>query len=241
MSGDCDYSRVTYGVDEWGCQILEFGGPSCLDMLDAGVPPVVVGEACTPERGCRTAAAACLVDEPGEGALGGPGDPILNHPDGEDTVVERTLFPGGWCSTSYPGETTATCDPAERGTVCGPRGVCAELAVGPVCAEACDPTAATNDSCRDGYQCHPEHAGCIPGCQSDDQCRIARQETNGVDGLQTPEDCSESPIACTPADCVDADPVDPDACANPASNFDRLVYDTESTAVCDPESFRCTG
>lgn len=238
--GTCDEANWSYGTDEWGCPILIGSGSweGCFPEPDGGAPLISPGEACTPERGCRSAASACLVDEPGEGDLGGPDDPILNHPDGEETVVERTLFPDGWCNDSYPGETDATCDPEDPHPLCSIRGVCAELSIGPVCAEECDPTAAANDICRDGYRCDPEHAGCLPGCQSDDQCRIAREETNGVDGLQTPEDCAAMPIACTPTDCA-TEPADPEACADPASNFDHLVYDTESTATCDPESYRC--
>ncbi|MAQ14579.1 MAG: hypothetical protein CMN30_07255 [Sandaracinus sp.] len=181
----------------------------------------------------------CLHDVDGEGNLGGPDDPIRNHPDGEDTVVERTLFPGGWCNNSYPGMTSSTCDPEDPTPVCSEFGTCVVLAVGPVCADSCDPSAPGNDDCRDGYRCDLEHVGCLPGCQSDDHCRIERQDTNGVLGLQTPDDCAASALACTPADCAGPDPADSEACADPASNFDPLVYDLDSTSTCDLDTFDC--
>ncbi len=240
--GTCDVRYWGSGTDPWGCPVLIPDSlTSCLDEIDLGVVGQSAGEACTPLRGCRSATATCLHDDVlGDADVGGPDDPILGHPDGEDTVVERTRFPDGWCNTSYPGETMSTCDPANPEIVCGIVGTCAELDVGLVCLEICDPSAPGNDLCRDGYACDADHAGCLPGCQTDDECRIARQETNGVEGLQTPEDCSADPLACTPADCAGTGPADPDACSDPESNFDRLVYDTESAAVCDPESYRCT-
>lgn len=231
----CDVSEWRDGTDEWGCPILIPGRGSCLDM------PLLVGEECRPARGCRSAAALCLHDDVmGNADIGGPDDPILDHPDGADTVVARTRYPDGLCSLSYPGGTPYLCDPDSSDEVCTEAGVCVVRDVGPVCFQRCDPDAVGNDECRDGYRCDPEHSGCLPGCQSDDECRIARQETNGIEGLQGPADCAESPSPCAPGDCAEASPAEPEACADPGSNFDRLVYDTESTSVCDLESYRCT-
>ncbi len=225
---ECEWDVRSWssGTDEWGCPILISGIESCLDP-----PPVY--EACTPVRGCSSASDFCLTDE-WIGDLGGPDDPIRSHPDGEDTIVERTLFPDGTCTASFPGG-TAECDPAEPAEVCGAEGTCVELELGRVCLQAC----ADSAECRDGYRCDPDLGGCIGACRSDDECRISREETNGIGGLQPAFLCTANPGACTPADCGEAEPADPDACADPESNFDRLVYDTESAAVCDPETLRC--
>jgi hypothetical protein len=54
-----------------------------------------------------------------------------------------------------------------------------------------------------------------------------------------PFGCMEDPPRCTPADCDTASPADPEACLDPAGNFDRLIYDVDSVATCDPATFRC--
>ncbi len=236
------------GVD-WG---LDGGPPFYFEMYPQ---PCSSGSACTPERGCRSTSASCLDPSVfGEVGLGGPGDPIAGHPDGEDTFVPTPLFPGGYCTTSYPqeGVTPDRCN--VRGTepdpVCGECATCLDFfgldtpantaaTVPGLCAQNCMPSL-TDSDCREGYECLLIQEACLPGCQSDDECRIAREETNGVEGIQTPAECAADAGACTPADCGEASPADPDACADPASNFDSLVYDTESSAVCDPVTFRCT-
>jgi hypothetical protein len=240
MSGACDYSMVGYDTDEWGCQILTFGGPSCLELpRDAGAPedPTALGEACTAVRGCREADLSCL--EPTEVVIGGPADPIGGHPDGEDTVVRHQATPEGLCTYSVPEVTDERCDPANPADpLCRDFGRCLDL-LGDPTAGVCVPACTSDDECREGYVCDAEIGGCRAGCSSDDWCRIAREETNGIEGLQSAAYCTTFHAACTPADCSDAEPSDPGACADPEANFDRLVYDTESTAVCDAESARC--
>ena len=173
-SGSCDVRTWTRGTHEWGCAIVipnrDFTDPenNCFPLYpDLGPERSRPrgGQACSPEHGCGTVAAVCLHDVDGEGNLGGPDDPIRNHPDGEDTVVERALFPGGWCNNSYPGMTSSTCDPEDPTPVCSEFGTCVVLAVGPVCADSCDPSAPGNDDCRDGYRCDLEHPLCQGSCR----------------------------------------------------------------------------
>jgi len=244
-----------------GVIVFPDGGPIPTepDGGDIGVRPLPsVGEPCTPERGCRSAIEGCVHPGLREGSgLGGAGDPIEGHPEGEDTFVSVPFFPGGYCTTSYPeeGVTAHQCnlrDPDQAATVCGHFSRCTDLFgldtasetadfVPGLCAEPCSVTSLSESDCREGYDCLPVEEVCLPGCQADDECRIAREETNGIAGLQTPADCEADAAACTPGDCGDGDPEDPDACSDPATNFDRLVYDTTSEAVCDPVTARCTG
>jgi hypothetical protein len=223
-----DVRHWTSNVDEWGCpELIADPLTSCLD-------PAPTYEACTAARGC-SGARLCASDE-SIGDLGGRGDPIGGHPEGEATVVARTLFPDGTCSPSFGGF-PEPCDPASPTEACGEGGTCTVLDIGPVCVQACDSDA----DCREGYRCHPADGACLGPCVSDDECRITRVESNGIEGIQSPLVCAYDSRRCTPADCSDAEPADPEACADPEANFDRLVYDTESTAICDPETLRCVG
>ena len=244
------------------------GGPDMMVGEDSGPPdagqdmgPVVpgvcaTGSACTMARGCSSAAAACL--EPsrfGTPGVGGADDPIVDYPGGEETFIATPLFPGGYCTTSFEGLSPTTCN--LRGTedvdpVCGDCATCIDIFGNDVpenpatdvpgfCAQNCEASITSND-CRAGYDCLLTQEVCFLGCQSDDECRIGREETNGVPGLQTPDTCAaDAGAACTPADCGEVTPADPDACATPTANFDRLVYDTASAAICDPNTSRCTG
>lgn len=252
---DCDTGAMTLRACDMGVDAgLDGGPPFYFEMYP---PPCTSGSECTPERGCRTTNARCIDPSTfGETGLGGPADPIAGHPDGEDTFVPTPLFPGGYCTTSYPqeGVTPNQCnvrDQDQAATVCGGCATCIDLFgldtpdsgadfVPGFCAQSCTPSLTEND-CREGYDCLLIQEGCLPGCQSDDECRIAREETNGIEGIQTPADCEDDAAACTPADCGEASPANPDACANPADHFDSLVYDTDSSAICDPATSRCTG
>lgn len=259
--GDDDGDTDTIVLDDMFVP-EEDGGPDDVDMgggdVDMGGGDVCVnGEACTMARGCRTANATCF--EPalfGMAGLGGADDPILNHPDGDDTFVSTPLFPGGYCTTSWPqdGVTPSQCDlrdDEQAATVCGDCASCIDVfgldtadntdpLVPGMCAQNCSPSLDSND-CRDGYDCLLTLEVCFLGCQQDDECRITREDNNGVPGIQTPADCEDAPADCTPDDCGSATPADPDACDNPGTNFDNLVYDTESAAICDPNTSRCTG
>jgi len=262
--GDTDTITLDFGTPEDGGMPVDGGDVDMGGDVGPG-PGCVVGEECTMVRGCRTANAVCFEPSTFEGmgpvGLGGEEDPILNHPDGDDTFVATPLFPGGYCTTSWPqtGATPATCN--LRGTedvdpVCGDCSTCIDIfgldtadntatEVPGMCAQNCTPSLDSNE-CRDGYDCLLTQEVCFLGCQSDDECRITREDNNGVEGIQTPADCDPDatdgdPANCTPDDCGSGSPADADACDNPELNFDNLVYDTESAAICDPDTSRCTG
>ena len=278
-STGCGKSGTRGCSDFWGCDAdegpfdpLDFGPPRDMGPRDAGGPigpdaePIcIVGEACTNVRGCRTANARCF-DPPTFGGdsvgLGGEDDPILNHPDGDDTFIAVPLFPGGYCTTSWPqdGATPSQCNlrgAEEVDPVCGSCSTCIDIFgqdtpdnpadfIPGMCAQNCSPSLTSNE-CRSGYDCLLTEEACFLGCQVDDECRIAREENNGVPGIQAPRDCMDingsggTPTNCTPADCGEASPANPDACDDPGTNFDNLVYDTSSGAVCNPDTSRCEG
>jgi hypothetical protein len=212
------------------------GGPP-----DMG-PACEVGGPCTSLSGCAAAGAECVEDSLfGSLELGGTGDPIADYPPGESTPIPYTLFEGGLCTTSYPSLTTDVCNPDE-GTGCPACATCADVfGVGDrgVCLESCTPSYVDNDICRDGYTCSYSLGACFGGCSSDEECRVARAESNGVPGIQTPSQCSDEPLRCRPADCDTSCPASAAACSSPETNFDGLVYDLTSTASCDPDTFRC--
>jgi len=256
---DDDYP---YGVD---LQFPDLGRDSGRpdSGADAEAPSCVVGAACAEVTGCPSSSARCFEPStfggPSDHGLGGADDPIRGHPDGEDTFVATPLFPGGYCTTSWP-QDGATLDQCNvRGEdlvdpVCGACGKCTDIFgldseegiddfVPGFCALRCNPSL-TESECREGYDCSLVDEVCWLGCQTDDECRISREESNGVPGIQSPADCDPAfvagdPAHCTPADCDDASPADPEACASPELNFDGLVYDTESEALCDPATSRC--
>ena len=203
-----------------------------------------IGEACDMVRGCRLTGATC-VELPGAFDVGGPMDPVIDHPDGEDTPVPSNLFGGGYCTTSFPfGFTSTTCDPNADDNFCTDCASCVDLfgtGTDGICMNNCEASLTDNGGCRDGYECLLNGEVCLGGCLDDNECRISREETNNVPGTQFPQTCMDNPADCTPADCGDPAPVNPDGCASPATNYDRLVYDTSSSAVCNPTTFRCEG
>ncbi len=255
--------------DFWGCETedppwepLDFGPPPDLGPPDAG--PVlgadgstvacteVIGASCTDGEDCGATNAHCLRESTYTTGVGDSADPVVGLPDG-GASGPYSLFVGGYCTTSVPfeGGTPAQCNvlaPAPD-AVCGECGRCVDYLrpwdlepadgfLPGFCALRCEPSLSANE-CREGYTCDLTRGVCLPGCRSDDQCRIARVETNGVDGLQSPFECEFTPERCTPSDCEDPVPATPEACTEPESNFDRLVYDTESEATCDPITLRC--
>lgn len=252
---DCRTGAMTLAFCDDGGAAPDAGAPDAGPSDGGAAPLPSLGDACESDADCMTANEVCVGPDFREGSgLGGADDPIEGHPGGESTFVPAPYFVGGYCTYSYPeeGVTRRRCnvrDPAQAESVCG-FGKCVDLFglgadssedfVPGFCAERCEPSLRAND-CRDQYECRLVDEVCLPGCQSDDECRIAREETNDIGGIQTSADCARDEAACTPGDCDSASPVDPGACADPASNFDALVYDTESAATCDPVTFRCVG
>lgn len=145
--------------------------------------------------------------------LGGPNDPIRDYPPGEDQSFEIAEFPGNYCTLALtPSATACTQDNAAAcDAVCG---VCTPAFLdADICLRQCQAEAGTNSSCRDGYECDLLLDVCDFGCSSDDDCRVFREDTieNG-----------------------ELDPWDPMTMTG-----DQLVYDTESTYVCNPSTNRC--
>ncbi len=212
-------------------------GPDAPSMVDAGdadtgggsCDPAVAGYGgCTPDRGCALPGQTCRAQF--DSTLGDTMDPIQDHPDG-DISVPLTFFTGGLCTPQDLGGPGVGCDPSDAAdTTCGDCGVCSGAfgvdVNGSICLQGCEPSVTDNGVCRDGYTCDITGGGCLPvGCSSDAECRVERQNTNGIEGIQTPADCMANP-----ADC-----------GGMAGNFDRLVYDTDSTATCNMDTFECQG
>ena len=92
-----------------------------------------------------------------------------------------------------------------------------------MCLQTCT-ASLTESECTPGNNCLLGTNVCFPGCNSDAECRIARQETNGIEDLQTPADCM----------------ADASACGGDVNNFDELVYSEVGNPVCSTDSFRCS-
>lgn len=181
---------------------------------------------CTPDRGCLQAGFVCEAER--AFTTGGGTDPITDAPAGEDPYPSA-IFTDGMC-TPRGIQTTGTpeaCDANDdEETACGDCGSCVDLGGVTMCLRNCEPSTTDNGGCRDNYSCSLTEAVCLPlGCTTDTECRVAREDTNGIGGIQTPQDCMATP----------------EQCGGSANNFDALVYDTDSAAVCNPDTFECTG
>ncbi len=183
---------------------------------DTTLPPGCdVGQPCDPTRGCLSS--PLCIDE-FSGSLGGSDDPITGLPGG-GTSVPTTSWVDGYCSNAAAVD-MGGCDPNDEmscgGLACA---VCLDagtdtrgVTVG-LCARSCTPSLTTNP-CRADYECGLTTQGCVPGCMSDTECRVIRDDTNG-NGY-----------------------IDPyDAMSNPSG--DRLVYDASTSARCNAVTARC--
>ena len=226
--GDDDGPGVDSGVDG-GPIILPDGGGMDSDTPrpdagDAGPDTGVtttIGERCTAMRGCPGPGEDCLDES--TNTVGGAGDPIEGAPAEIASGLTTSSFLDGYCIVR-----DCDLDAEDAGEEpCGPGASCLEAAENfGVCFADCGvPSSADNGTCRDGYDCLAGANVCLPGCTEDAECRIIREETNGVPGIQAPADCS-----ARPADC-----------GGTATNFDRLrwVPESESDIACDPNTFRC--
>ncbi len=210
------------------CIIVDTAPPPDTALPDMGdpdmAPPDVCGDLgnpCTPDRGCPRSTfcqAEIAFDQADD-------EDITDLPAGTDT--SGLFFAGGYCTPDdFSGSSLDLCDPNDdTDTTCGSCGSCVSLGQDTMCLRDCAANATDNDICRDdgNYSCDLNLETCFPGCSSEAECRIGREETNGIPELQTPADCE-----ATPADC-----------GGDANNYDELTYDTESDAVCNSETFRC--
>lgn len=195
---------------------------------DADAPTAcAIGTPCNAARGC--ARGECIAET--TGGIGDASDPIVGHPEGSTTVAVTT-WRDGYCTAVLPSETSPfACDPdLASDPVCGDCGTC--VAVGGIqslCFQSCAPSVEDRDLCRDGYECSLNAEVCFPGCTGDDECRLNRVETNGIAGIQAPDDCAGDATRA-PAEQV---------CGGVDTAFDALTYDSESTATCDAATSRC--
>jgi hypothetical protein len=151
-------------------------------------------------------------------SFGGPTDPIHDHPDGPDTTVITAEFVGNYCTRFFEPfvapEGQRECTQAQATACAEECGVCDPYYDNAtICLRGCRAEADTNSSCFDAYQCDLLFEACYPGCQSDNDCRIFREDTND-NGV--------------------FDPWDPDTMTG-----DRLVYDIDSTFSCNTDTYRC--
>ncbi len=175
-----------------------------------------LGEGCDPTRGCRVST-TCLAEFDGE--IGGTDDPISGLPGG-GMSIPVTSWTGGYCTTVNAID-AGGCDPLDDMSCGGPEcGLCLNsgqvaMSGSPVtyCAAACVPSLTTNP-CRDTYSCILGNSVCLPGCTSDDECRVIREDSND-NGLLDPYDATMNP------------------------GGDHLVYDASTNATCNTTTARC--
>ncbi len=147
--------------------------------------------------------------------VGGPDDPIRDYPPGESESFTVSEFSGNYCTAALPPSWPATqCGSANVQACAQECGLCTvAFTDADICLRGCRAEADTTSTCRDGYECDLLFDVCDVGCSSDDDCRVFREDTN---------------------DNGEFDPWDPVTMTG-----DRLVYDTESTYVCNSDTNRC--
>lgn len=193
--------------------------------LDGGLDGSVLGEcfeqqSAAGELGgsCRGAELACNGDlgclPETVLELGGPEDPIRDFPSGEDQTFETSLFPGDNCILAFTTD-PGVCDADEQQACLDECGFCVPgfFSDADACLKQCVAEAASNSSCREGYQCDVLLEVCAPGCLSDADCLVFREDSN-QNGV--------------------FDPYDPETMTG-----DQLVYDTTSSFFCNADTFRC--
>ncbi len=180
------------------------------------------GVSCTPSPGCREG----FCQPEGQFApICGPEDPIAGLPDGF-SIPGPPRFDGGFCTLDAPFEDDGV-DCRDGDGVCGDCMTCVAAFGEGGCYLDCDPRAEGNDICPPAWDCIPLTNGsgvCFDGCATDDDClreAVVRQETNGVPGIQTPEDCEQVPNPC--------------GFAGP----DQLVFIPDAMPTCDTRTFEC--
>ncbi|MBW2189225.1 MAG: hypothetical protein JRG93_06490 [Deltaproteobacteria bacterium] len=146
--------------------------------------------------------------------VGGPDDPIRDYPPGESESFTVSEFQENYCTAVLPPSSPATqCGTANAQACAQECGLCTVFTNADICLRGCRAEADTNSTCRDGYECDLLFDVCDVGCSSDDDCRVFREDTN---------------------DNGEFDPWDPVTMTG-----DQLVYDTESTYVCNSDTNRC--
>lgn len=193
-------------------------GPDTGTRPDTSVPPEScdVGDTCDPTRGCRVSP-FCIGESAGE--IGGVEDPIMGVPGGGNSV-SNVSWTGGYCTSADPID-MGGCDPNDDDScggldcaVCLNAGTDARGVTVGLCTTSCTPSLTDNGACRDTYECGVTSGGCVPGCTTDDECRVFRKDTN-MNGI-----------------------IDPyDAVSN--ATGDALVYDDSVNGTCNLDTYSC--
>ncbi len=186
------------------CRGMDAGTPLDLGVRDAGrdlgVPSCAVGRACTTSTACG-AGRVCQPEIPF--TQGGAGDEAVYLPDGRTTSFAGLYFEGGMCTNAGLGTAASregspgACDPTPTDPAPGLDGcpACAKCAsLGPdtsgvnlvQCFERCTPSATANP-CRAGYTCDFTSDTCAFACQTDQECQLYREDTNGDGRLAAPD------------------------------------------------------
>ena len=204
-------------------------GPLDLGAADLGpvIPVCAVGLACDVARGCS----GLLSCQPELAfPMGGFTDPIY-LPDGGTTSYSVLYFQGGYCTNadlSNAGSregSPGACDPTPAGETPGMDGcpACAKcVSIGAdatgvnvvQCFQRCTPSA-TSNPCRAGYTCDLGSQVCMFGCQTDQECQLYRQDTNGNGVLESVGSGGGTPP-------------------------DHLMLDVAGGATCSAATGRCT-
>ena len=190
------------------CRGMDAGAPIDLGVRDAGVdagrdlgvPSCAVGRACTTSATCG-AGRVCQTEV--AFTQGGAGDEAVYLPDGRTTSFAGLYFEGGMCtnallSTAASREgSPGACDPTPTDPTPGLDGcaACAKcVSIGPdasginlvQCYARCTPSA-TSNPCRTGYTCDITSDTCSFACQTDQECQLFREDTNGDGRLAAPD------------------------------------------------------
>lgn len=189
--GDDDDTITDAGTDA----VIVIDGGEDAGTRDTGPPPdtgpvtTSIGTPCDPVRGCL-GGERCFDEPTFTNPVNSASDPVEGIP-AEWASYNSSLFPGGYCSI-------LECDLDNADESCGPGARCINVGNNTgFCAASCTPSSTNNDICRDGYDCIIGEEVCFAGCEDAPDCRIRRQETNGIPGLQTPTDCMTA-LNCTP-------------------------------------------
>lgn len=180
-------------------------------------------------------------------------DPIRDLPEGQVTLV--TFFAGGLCTPdAYAGSGTdwqtslGLCENDSDTCIDDACGTCVNFFSGDaMCLPSCEPSLDGRGDCREGWSCDRGLEICIPGCTSDADCRVTREESNGVEGIQSSFTCEDDPTACCPEgdencctemDCCEGS--ENEDCYWGGTNFDIQIWDTDPTApVCNLDTGLC--
>ena len=182
------------------------GGAECFETQAAGR---ALGGPCQDDTLACNTGLECIPEQPT--TIGGADDPIVNYPPGE---IDAPLFVDSYCTLPVAATPTG-CDPDACAAQCG---LCSQG----ICMNACVPDLDTNSICRPEYQCDLVDLVCFPGCTSDEECRVSRQDDRWLFNTSSEAVCNQETYRCEHAG-------DPEAEAGVECTFND---DCEPNGVC---------